>query len=84
MNIESLLENNQIIMSVDHAKALLAENSTGRMYIYHTGCLPNDRVLNQRLDRMARFLLMKSELGACNLFEKKMEKNNIYYYICQY
>ena len=85
MDIENLVVNNQIIKSVDHAQALFNQkDSTKRMYVYHTGSLPNDRILNQRLDRLAKFLLIKAETGKCHLFQKRVDNSNSFYYLCQY
>ena len=84
MDIENLVANNQIIKSVDHAQELLTENRKRKMYLYHTGSLPNDRILNPRLDRLAKFLLIKAERGNCNLFQQKVDNSNSFYYLCQY
>ena len=84
MNIENLIVDNQVLRSIDHAREVFAEGRKRKMYVYHTGSLPGDRILNTRLDRLAKFLLIKSELGNCNLFQQRVANSKSFYYICQY
>ena len=84
IDMEEMETNNRIIKSYEHILDIFQESKKRKMYIYHTGCLPNDRVLNATLHKNAKFLLRMAENGKCNLFQKKIAGSSSYDYIFQY
>ena len=81
-NSDSVYRDSIRIRTYEHANAVFSEEKKNNIYHYHTGTLASDRERNEELDKIGQFFYSMAELGKCEIFQKKINKDC--HYFCRY
>ena len=81
-NSDSVYRDSIRVRTYEHANAVFSEEKKGKIYHYHTGILAADRETNKELNKISRLFYRMAELGRCEVFQKKINKDCCYF--CRY
>ena len=81
-NSDSVYRDSIRVRTYEHANAIFSEKKKDQIYHYHTGTLAADREINRELDKISHLLYHMADLGRCEVFQKKINKDCCYF--CRY